>query len=90
MTIDGMEMCRRLGIEQHILQAWIAAGWIELQSSNEPSFSEMDIARAGLIRDLAGPMGVNDEGIEIILDLLDQIHGLRRALQGVASAGAAK
>jgi chaperone modulatory protein CbpM len=26
-------------------------------------------------------MGVNDEGIDVILNLLDQIHGLRRALR---------
>lgn len=89
MTIDRMEICRRIGIEQDMLQAWIEAGWMRLQSHGESmSFSEMDLARAGLIRDLAGPMGVNDEGIGIILDLLDQIHGLRRALQDIAAGGA--
>jgi hypothetical protein len=30
-------------------------------------------------------MGVNDEGVDVILGLLDQIHGLRRALLGVTS-----
>ena len=28
-------------------------------------------------------MGVNGEGVEIILSLLDQIHGLRRTLRRV-------
>ena len=41
--------------------------------------------RAQFILDLSGPMGVNDEGVDVILGLLDQIHGLRRALLGVTS-----
>jgi chaperone modulatory protein CbpM len=28
-------------------------------------------------------MGVNDEGIGIILDLIDQVHGLRSILQAL-------
>jgi chaperone modulatory protein CbpM len=40
----------------------------------------MDLARANLIRDLKEKMGVNDEGLGVILHLLDQMHGLRRAL----------
>jgi chaperone modulatory protein CbpM len=27
-------------------------------------------------------LGVNDEGVGVILNLLDQLHGLRRALAG--------
>ena len=40
----------------------------------------MDLARANLIRDLKDKMGVNDEGLGVILHLLDQMHALRRAL----------
>ena len=29
---------------------------------------------------------MNDEGVPIVLDLLDQVHGLRRALRRVGSA----
>ena len=31
-------------------------------------------------------MGVNDEGVTIILDLIDQIYGLRGTLRNVVSA----
>ena len=31
-------------------------------------------------------MGVNDEGIDVALDLLDQVHGLRQALRRLGSA----
>jgi chaperone modulatory protein CbpM len=44
-------------------------------------FSDLDLARAQLIRDLREDLGVNDEGIEVILHLLDQVHGLRGSMQ---------
>ena len=44
------------------------------------SFSEADLARARLIHDLRHNMGVNDEGLGLVLHLIDQVHGLRRAL----------
>ena len=40
----------------------------------------MDLARARLIHDLKHNMGVNDEGLDVILHLIDQMHGLRKAL----------
>jgi hypothetical protein len=38
------------------------------------------VARAQLIRDLKDDLGVNDEGVGVILNLVDQVHGLRRVL----------
>ena len=38
------------------------------------------VGRARLIQDLKTDLGVNDEGVDVILHLLDQLHGLRRAL----------
>ncbi len=53
---------------------------IPSRSAPELTFTEMDVARARLIRDLKDNMGVNDEGLGVILHLLDQMHGLRKAL----------
>src|SRR5258708_10532907 len=50
------------------------------QPSAGMNFSEMDVARAHLIRDLKADFGANDEGVDVILHLVDQLHGLRRAL----------
>ncbi|HVI29968.1 chaperone modulator CbpM [Hansschlegelia sp.] len=87
MTIDHAEMCRRVSVGRPSLQRWIEAGWIHAPSGDGfVAFSEMDVARAHLIRDLAGPMGVNPEGVAVILDLIDQIHGLRHALRGLSMA----
>jgi chaperone modulatory protein CbpM len=51
------------------------------QTEPELAFSDVDLARAQLIRDLRDDFGVNDEGVEVILHLLDQMHGMRRGMQ---------
>ena len=70
-----------LGVEAQMLEFWIEQQWlIPAQTDAELSFSDTDVARAHLIRDLKGDFGVNDEGVDVILHLVDQLHGLRRAL----------
>ncbi len=71
---------RGLHLQATMLEAWVSAGWIAPEAAE---YSEADLARACLIRDLREAMGVNDEGVGVALDLLDQIHGLRRALRRV-------
>jgi len=63
------------------VRTWIAVGWISAPAGGE--LSEVDRARAQLIHDLKHNLGVNDEGVPIILDLIDQLHGLRRAMREV-------
>ena len=41
------------------------------------------LGRARLIHDLKVDFGVNDEGIAIVLHLLDQLHGLRCLLRDI-------
>ena len=78
------EFLLRCRLEHESLQAWIAAGWLATpETEPESAFSEVDLARAQLIRDLRDDFGVNDEGISVILHLIDQMHGLRRSMQEV-------
>jgi chaperone modulatory protein CbpM len=79
--IARADVLLRIGIAEETLEAWCAAGW--LRPAEE--WAEADIARALLIRDLIDILGVNEEGVEVALSLLDQIHGLRRALRAVAA-----
>lgn len=68
-------------LESRILDVWIEEGWLSPRSDDaDLSFSEVDVARVQFIRDL-GELGVNDESIPIVLDLVDQIHGLRRTIR---------
>jgi len=79
--ISFEEFVLRAHVERQSLHAWIAAGWIvPPQTDPEPIFSDIDLARAQLIRDLREDLGVNDEGVSVILHLIDQMHGLRRSM----------
>jgi len=71
------------GLDRARLKAWIEAGWIcpDSAASEHAQLSEIDLARAQLICDLQDDLGVNDEGVEVILDLLDQLYGLRQAVR---------
>ena len=85
--IDRREFQMRARIETETLQAWIEANWlIPGQGEAAPSFSEADLARAALIRDLKDDLGVSDEGVAVVLGLVDQIHGLRRTLSDLLQA----
>ena len=80
--ISVQEFLLRTRVEHRSLEAWIHAGWlIPPQTEPELAFSDVDVARAQLIRDLHDDLGVNDEGISVILHLIDQVHGLRRSME---------
>jgi chaperone modulatory protein CbpM len=80
--ITLQEFLIRAHLEHESVETWIAAGWlVPPQTEPEPMFSDVDLARAQLIRDLREDLGVNDEGVSVILHLLDQMHGLRRSMQ---------
>jgi len=85
--ISAQEFLLRARLDEHSLEAWITAGWlIPPQTDPELAFSDVDLARAQLIRDLRDDLGVNDEGIAVVLHLLDQMHGLRWSMQEVLNA----
>jgi chaperone modulatory protein CbpM len=85
--ISVQEFLVRARLDHRSLEAWIAAGWlIPPQTDPEPAFTDIDLARAQLIRDLREDLGVNDEGISVVLHLLDQVHGLRRSMQQLLAA----
>lgn len=79
--IDIDEFLARSGIDARALEDWIDREWL-LPQRRSPTLlmTEIDAARAHFIRDLKADFGVNDEGVEIVLHLVDQIHGLRHAV----------
>jgi chaperone modulatory protein CbpM len=80
--IAVQEFLLRCRVERQSLDAWITAGWlVPPQTEPELAFSDVDLARAQLIRDLREDFGVNDEGVAVILHLLDQMHGMRRGMR---------
>jgi chaperone modulatory protein CbpM len=89
--MDTGEFLRRSHVDMSTLEAWIEAEWLLPVSSGKTfNFSDVDLARAQLIGDLKVDFGVNDDGIAIVLHLIDQLHGLRclvRDIQAMAASG---
>ena len=84
MMLSKQEFLVRAQLEGETLEAWVQDEWlVPSQSAGELTFSDADVARAQLIRDLRGDLGINDEGVAVILNLVDQVHGLRRVLTEV-------
>jgi chaperone modulatory protein CbpM len=80
MIMTKQQFLSSAGLEVQTLEFWIEQQWlVPDRTTADTSFSDTDLARAHLIRDLKGDFGVNDEGIDVILHLVDQLHGLRRA-----------
>ncbi len=78
------EFCLQIGIERRTLRIWADEGWLAPRQSDACLIlSEVDAARAQLIRDLRESIGVNDECIGVILNLVDQVHGLRSILRAL-------
>jgi chaperone modulatory protein CbpM len=76
------EACAEAGVEQGVVVGFIRREWIvcrEGQPCPEPEIQldAEDLARLRLILELQRDFGVNDEGVDIILRLLDQLHALR-------------
>jgi chaperone modulatory protein CbpM len=79
--MNKQDFLTRAGLQVQTLELWLEQRWlIPEQTSAGTNFSDMDVARARLIRDLKDDFGVNDAGVDVILHLLDQLHGLRSAL----------
>jgi chaperone modulatory protein CbpM len=82
--METQEFVRRSHLDTLTLDAWVEAEWLVPVSSGKTlEFSDADLARVRLIRDLKVDFGVNDEGIAIVLHLLDQLHGLRCLLRDI-------
>jgi len=81
MIISKLDFLYRSQLDQETLEVWIQEEWlVPSETEGEPAFSEADLARAKLIRHLTHDMGVNNEGVGVILNLLDQMHSLRKAM----------
>jgi chaperone modulatory protein CbpM len=79
--INEREFLQRTRLDQGTLEIWIRESWICPDCTTpERTFTDTDLARANLISDLKDNMGVNDAGLDVVLHLIDQMHGLRRAL----------
>lgn len=81
MRMTKQEFLSSSGIQVQVLELWLEQRWLIPEEAEAGLlFSEIELARAHLIRQLKDDLGANDAGIDVILHLVDQVHGLRRVL----------
>ncbi|WP_291660348.1 MULTISPECIES: chaperone modulator CbpM [unclassified Bosea (in: a-proteobacteria)] len=81
MTMTKQEFLTSSGLKVKVLEFWLEQRWLVPQeAAGELHFRDIDVARAQLIRQLKDDFGANDAGIDVILHLMDQLHGVRQAL----------
>lgn len=64
------------------LRVFVSQGLVKPEEDGAPRYSEADIARVALICNLEDEMGFDEEDVPVLLNLIDQIHGLRSELRG--------
>jgi chaperone modulatory protein CbpM len=85
--MNDLEFQLRLQIDVAVLDVWIEEGWLLPQAATgERQFRDADVARGQLILDLTRNMGVNDAGVDIVMDLIDQLHGVRGTMRRLLTA----
>jgi chaperone modulatory protein CbpM len=67
------------------LRVWVKQGWIKPADAAAQSYSEADLARATLICNLEDELGFSEDDVPVLLNLIDQIHGLRAELRDLVS-----
>lgn len=85
--MEMRQLIERSHLDPRIVSAWIEADWLLPATARTGfDFSEADLARALLIQELKADFGVNDEGVAIVLHLLDQLYGLRSLLKEIRAS----
>lgn len=87
MRMTRQAFLRAADLPTEKLELWVEYEWlIPEPTASGPRFSETDVARVRLIREMKDDFGANDEGVHIILHLLDQLYGVRRLLAEARAA----
>ncbi|MBB2203754.1 chaperone modulator CbpM [Gluconacetobacter takamatsuzukensis] len=86
ITIEAL--CLRVGNVSVVdVQHWIDSAW--LRPEGEPGayvFQDIDVARARLIAELTGELGIGEDGMPVVLSLLDQLYDARRQMLRLRAA----
>jgi len=86
VTLDELLQLHSRLSEMHIAR-WVARGLLRPEGATETwRFEEVDVARTSLLAELVADLGFDDDTAETVLDLLDQVHTLRRQLHALGRA----
>lgn len=81
------DIVERTGIAEIRVRTWVERGWLTpAQSETGWVYTEIDLARCTLIRELNDDMEIDDETVPVVLRLIDQVYNLRRELRTMSKA----
>ena len=86
MTFESLRVTIT-GLDPTEVERWVAQDL--LRPDGPPGaweFSDIDVARLHLIRELRHELGVEDGGLPVVLQLLDQLYDTRRQLRRLRDA----
>lgn len=86
-TIEEVLEILEARIDRQMLENYITREW--LRPVYQPTgwyFEEIDIARLQLVCHLTQDIEVNDQGMDVVLSLLDQLYGIRAHAQKLNQA----
>lgn len=89
---DVSEVCRIVGgLTEVDVERWVSCNWVRpLREGGRFRFSEIDVARVRLIHELRDDLSIDEDTLPVVLNLLDQVYGLRANLRLLAGAVAAQ
>lgn len=74
-------------IREADIVSWVEQRWVlPVEEDGQWVFDEADVARVSLIAELRDDLDVNDEAMPVVLKLLDQVYGLRAAMEEIQEA----
>src|SRR5437763_4804144 len=73
------------------LSRWVENRWVVPETATEEGserwvFHEVDVARVELILDIRREFALDEEGMSLVLGLLDQVYSLRRQMRRLCHA----
>ena len=74
-------------LQRRDLERWCARGWVKPASADGAAeYRAVDVASVHLICEMRRDLAVNEEGIAVALDLMDQLYEARARLHAVGEA----
>ena len=85
--MEKREFLARADMRADALEIWLETGClVPACREGVHHYFEIDLSRAQLIHDLQRDLGINDDGVAVVLALIDQVGGLRHVLREVLRA----
>ena len=86
-TLEEVLEMQEVRINHATLETYIRRQWVRpLKNKSGWVFEDIDVARLQLVCHLEQDIEVNEQGMDVVLSLLDQLYGLRAYMKNLSAA----